>query len=183
VAFDGLVFKRLSEDCIIKPFNSVDDDLNEFLLDKSKFYQNELLATTYIIENEEKTVAYFSIFNDSLRIEEVEFASKGKLKKFLASFLSHPKRHLKHLPAIKIGRLAVCKEEKGKGKLIIAWILNYALDCNQYSACKLITVDAYAQSLGFYEKMGFGYITDDDKDEETRQMFLDLTPLINAEAS
>jgi hypothetical protein len=55
-----------------------------------------------------------------------------------------------------------------------------AIDQNAHCACKLITVDAYEQSLGFYEKKGFLYFTETDKDKDTRQMYLDLTPIINA---
>ena len=56
-------------------------------------------------------------------------------------------------------------------------ILNYVkythrLDCN--AGCKFITVDAYAQSLGFYERNGFKYISDTDRDDDTRLMYYDL---------
>jgi len=55
-----------------------------------------------------------------------------------------------------------------------------AITQNKSCACKLLTVDAYEQSLGFYEKKGFTYFTDNDKGKDTRQMYLDLTPIINA---
>lgn len=177
---EKLSFFRLTEDTVLKPFESKDDDLNEFLTEKSKLYQNELLAVTHVIENEIKTLAYFSIFNDSLKVEQAYFASKSKFKKFLADLVSHPKRHLQSFPALKIGRLAVCKKEKGYGRTIVNWIIDYAIECNKTCACKFITVDAYADSLGFYEKMKFIYISDKDIGEDTRQMYLDLTPYLNA---
>ncbi|HTM98036.1 MAG TPA: hypothetical protein VL088_04810 [Pedobacter sp.] len=177
-AQDVILF-RLTKHIAIKAFTSKDKDLNEFLLEEAKHYQNKLLATTHIIENGEKTLAYFSIFNDTLFADDSKFPSKNQARKFVSSQLPSQKRHIKSFPAIKIGRLAVCKQEKGYGRIIIDWIIDYAIKCNETSACKFITVDAYEQSLGFYEKMNFIYLSEKDKHNDTRQMYLDLTPYIN----
>jgi hypothetical protein len=173
---------KINKDTTIKPFDCGDEDLNEFLLSKSKHYQNELLAVTYLLENAERTIAFFSIFNDSVRVQDIKFASKSALKRFLASLVTHPKRHLEYFPALKIGRLGVCATTKnrGLGRSIISYIIDLAITQNAVCACKLITVDAYSQSLGFYEKIGFIYFTDADEVEDTRQMYFDLTPIINA---
>ena len=40
--------------------------------------------------------------------------------------------------------------------------------------CRFITVDAYHESLGFYEKRGFKFLTETDKNDETRLMNFDL---------
>lgn len=177
----GLSLIKVSSTTVVKPFDCGDADLNSFLLEKSINYTLELLATTYLLENDERTIAFFSIFNDSVRVEDLEFASKSKLKRFLADLVSHPKRHLKYFPAIKIGRLAVCNKTQtnGIGKYLVSYIINLALNQNDVCACKLISVDAYDQSLGFYEKLGFIYFTEADKGKDTRQMYFDLTPLIN----
>ncbi|MFZ0598617.1 MAG: GNAT family N-acetyltransferase [Flavobacterium sp.] len=175
---------KLKANTLINNFNCGDDkddaDLNDFLFSKAKYYSSELLATTYILEDKTSTVAYYSIFNDSLTIEESNFNSKNALKKFLSNLVSHPKRHLKNIPAIKIGRLAVSKDKKGQriGEKIIDFIISFSIDHNTNCACKLITVDTYKKSLGFYEKMGFIYLSDKDKNEDTRQVFLDLTPVL-----
>jgi hypothetical protein len=178
----GLSLIKLKSETIIRSFDCGDDDLNDFLVSKAKEYQRELLAVTYILENEERTIAFFSIFNDSLRVQEIAFASKSAFKRFLSKLVSHPKRHLEYFPALKIGRLGVCNTTKnaGLGTAIINFIISLAIDQNDYCACKLITVDAYAQSLGFYEKKGFTYFTEADKGKDTRQMYLDLTPIFNA---
>ncbi|MEZ4916328.1 MAG: hypothetical protein R2836_05020 [Chitinophagales bacterium] len=72
---------RLEEDTIIKPFDCGDVDLNDFLFNKAKKYLKENLATTFIIEDESITIAYYSIFNDSLKVEKSKFASNSQLKK------------------------------------------------------------------------------------------------------
>ncbi|MCH8536010.1 MAG: GNAT family N-acetyltransferase [Flavobacteriaceae bacterium] len=173
-------FLKLNQQTKIKSFDCGDDTLNDFLFNKSKPYSSELLSTTFIIEDEYQTVAYFSIFNDSLKVEEEEFASKNSLKRFLKNLVSHPKRHLEYFPAIKIGRLAVNKNIKksGLGKTIINYIIDYALEQNEKCACKLLTVDAYKNSLAFYEKMGFEYLSPNDKVDSTRQMYLNLNNFI-----
>ena len=177
----NLSLVRVSSSTIIKTFDCGDQDLNDFLLSKSKHYLKELLAVTYLLENEERTIAFFSIFNDSVKVQEIEFASKSALKRFLSGLVSHPKRHLEYFPALKIGRLGVSNTTKntGIGKAIINYIINLAITQNETCACKLITVDAYEQSLGFYERLGFIYFTDADNGEDTRQMYFDLTPIIN----
>jgi hypothetical protein len=123
----------LDENHTIKPFDCGDIDLNEFLLDKAKLYKKEFLATTFILENEERTVAYYSIFNDSLKVEKEDFASISAFRRFLKELVTHPKRHLKSFPALKIGRLAIDRnfKSKGLGKLIVNSIINDALELNE----------------------------------------------------
>jgi predicted GNAT family N-acyltransferase len=178
----GLSFIKIDSTTEIKPFDCGDGDLNDFLFSKAKLYQQEHLAVTYLIEDAERTIAFFSIFNDSLKVEESSFASKSAFKRLLSGLVSHPKRHLRYFPALKLGRLAVDNASKkgGIGTTIINFIISLALEQNQSCACKLLTVDAYEQSLAFYEKKGFLYLTESDKGKDTRQMYLDLTPIINA---
>lgn len=172
---------RIDQIANIKPFDCGDDDLNEFLLEKSKNYQCELLANTFVFEDETQTLAYYSIFNDGLRIDDITFESKGALKRLLQKLFPHPKRHLKHYPSIKIGRLAISKEAQklGLGRKIIDTVINYAIMQNEQCACKFILVDACKNATGFYEKMQFEYFSNNDLNEDTRQMYLDLTPSIN----
>lgn len=183
MSLTGFSLIELKQETVISNFNCDDEDLNDFLVTKAKPYSAELLATTYILEKNNSTIAYYSIFNDSLAIEECNFLSKTAFKKFLSNLVTHPKRHLKNYPAIKIGRLAVSADVKGQGigKKIIDNIIAFCLDHNSNCACKLITVDAYDQSLAFYEKMGFSYLSERDKGEDTRQMYIDLTPYLNAD--
>jgi hypothetical protein len=76
----GLSLIKLDVNTVIKPFDCGDEDLNDFLSSKAKLYLQENLAVTYLIEGEAQTVAFFSIFNDSLKVEESFFASKSALK-------------------------------------------------------------------------------------------------------
>ncbi len=170
----------LNENHAIKPFDCGDVDLNEFLFEKAKLYTKELLATTFILENSIQTVAYYSIFNDSLKVEEEDFTSKSALKRLLRILVSQPKRHLKSFPALKIGRLGIDEKFKGKGlgRLIVNNLISETLELNQRQGCKLITVDAYRESLVFYERLNFEYLTENDREDETRQMYFDISTLV-----
>ena len=155
----GLSFFRLKEGHRIKPFDCGDDDLNEFLFEEAVPYRKQLLATTFVIENDERTLGYYSLLNDSLLLKEEMFSSKSQYNKFRRELLPYPKRHLNNVPSLKI---------------IIDTIINHCVDLNEDEACRLITVDAYAQAVSFYQKIGFEFLTKLDEGEETRLMFLDL---------
>ena len=170
----------LTEDYPIKPFDCEDEDLNDFLFNEAVSYQKELLATTFVMENDKQTLGYYSLLNDSLQLKEEMFASKSQFRKFLRELMPYPKRHLKTIPALKIGRLAIDKTFKGKGlgSVIMANIISKCIKMNEEQACRLITVDAYKQAVSFYQKMGFKFLIEGDKDDTTRLMFLDLTSFI-----
>lgn len=177
---EELSFLRITEGFLIKPFDCEDEDLNEFLFEEAIPYRKELLATTFVIEDDNRTLGYYSLLNDSLQLKEELFSSKSQLKKFLRDLIPYPKRHLKNIPSVKIGRLAIDKTFKGKGlgRVIIDTIINHCIDLNEDQACRVITVDAYAQAVNFYHKIGFEFLTKLDEKEETRLMFLDLTSFI-----
>ena len=141
----------------IKPFDCEDEDLNEFLFEEAILYRKEKLATTFVVENSERTLGYYSLLNDSLQLREDMFTSKSQFRKFLRELMPYPKRHLKTIPALKIGRLAIDKSFKGKG--IGRVIMN---------------IDVYKQAIPFYQRMGFEFLSDNDKEDNTRLMFLDL---------
>ena len=172
---EGAKLIRLSLDSIIKPFDCGDSDLNEFLAKDSKKFVENLLAVTYIIEDSDYTIAFFSFLNDKISILDTE--TKTQWRKLVKDKLPHGKRYNSY-PAMKIGRLGVSILHKNKG-----WgtdILNYLKDLfvtNNRTGCRFITVDAYRDSLSFYEKNGFKYLTLSDKNSDTRLMFFDLKQL------
>lgn len=171
----GAKLIRLSLDSTIKPFDCGDSDLNEFLSKDSKKFIENLLAVTYIIEDTENTIAFFSLLNDKISILDTE--TKTQWRKLVKDKLPYGKRYNSY-PAMKIGRLGVSILYKNQG-----WgtdILNYLKDLfvtNNRTGCRFITVDAYRNSLNFYEKNGFKYLTLSDKNSDTRLMFFDLKQL------
>jgi predicted GNAT family N-acyltransferase len=168
--------ERISDDYSIKPFDCDDADLNDFILNDAKGYLKELLAVTYVLEDAENnaTVAFFSMFNDRISLNETTSSSWNRLRRSIPN----PKRK-SSFPAVKLGRLGVSNEYKGNGigKLILDYIKLHFVTNNR-TGCRFLTVDAYAKSLGFYEKQGFIYFTESDSGQDTRQMYFDLYRLV-----
>jgi len=160
----------------LKPFNCNDTDLNDFFFNEAKNYQEGLLAVTYIIETISETVAFYSLLNDKIAMED--FDTNSQWYKKISNRLPKNKRH-KSYPAMKIGRLGVSANYQGMGigNMIIDYLKQLFISNNR-TGCKFITVDAYRQSLRFYEKNDFEYLTTEDASDDTRLMYFDLIKLI-----
>ena len=77
--FKGFELIRLSSETNILPFNCGNTDLNGFLFDDAKNYANELLATTFIIQSDTETVAYFNYLNDKINFPQSDNWNGSKL--------------------------------------------------------------------------------------------------------
>lgn len=168
---------QLSSNTDIKPFKCADGDLNDFLFDDAKHFQNELMAVTYLLEYMEmnKTAAYYSLLADKITFNPDEKGVWNRLNRNIPN-----QKRRRSYPAVKIGRLAVNEEFVGNG------LGTFILDNIKYSfanvkrlGCRFITVDALCSAVAFYEKNGFRFFTEQDKGDETRLMFFDLKNFIN----
>src|SRR6186713_1221977 len=170
----GFNLERLTPEKEILPFDCGDADLNEFLSSDSKNYSSQLLAVTYLLENNQGLIAFFSVLNDKISVEDV--GSGNRWKKIKVIFPKN--KHFKSYPAVKIGRFAVSQQYKqhGLGTALLDYI-KFLFIQNNRTGCRFITVDAYRQSLTFYEKNGFKYLTESDKEADTRLMYFDLSQI------
>ena len=175
--------KRLNPNDNIKPFDCGDTDLNGFLLEDDRLVSNakhhakELLAVTYVIEDEEKeqTIAYFSLLNDKIEREITDNAVWNRLSREIPNI-----KRRKSQPAVKIGRLAVSKEYQGQGwGLQIVNFLKHWFTNNNKTGCRYITVDALADKASFYEKHGFKVLVTPEKGDETVLMYYDLKKFVS----
>lgn len=170
---------RLAPNTEIKPFDCGDDDLNEFLLQDSLNYMNELLAVTYLLESDTETIAFFSLLNDKISVEEA--ASNRKFTDLFKKHMPDGKR-FRSYPSMKIGRLGVSENHKGHGigRNMLDYIKSLFITNNR-TGCRYITVDAYNKSVDFYQKNGFDFfpVRDDQKKEHTVPMYFDLMTLIS----
>lgn len=71
-----LRFIRLTPQQELKPSDCSDGDLNDFFYNEAKSYQEGLLAVTYIIETETETVAFYSLLNDKIAMEDFDTNSQ-----------------------------------------------------------------------------------------------------------
>lgn len=175
--------KRLNPNDNIKPFDCGDTDLNGFLLEDDRLISNakhhakELLAVTYVIEDEDKeqTIAYFSLLNDKIERNITDDSEWKRLSKEIPNI-----KRRRSQPAVKIGRLAVSKEYQGQGwGLQIVNFLKHWFTNNNKTGCRYITVDALADKASFYEKHGFKVLVTPEKGDETVLMYYDLKKFVS----
>lgn len=157
---------------LLESFHCTESDLNDFLINDSKDYQSELLARTYLVVNKinEDIVAYFSLLNDTIRLEETESKTRNSINRKIPY-----SKQRKHYPAVKIGRLAVAENYFGKG--IGRFMLNNiktVFTHGNRTGCRFLTVDALSSATGFYEHNGFRFFTEADNGDYTRLMYFDL---------
>ena len=170
--FTKLAQVQLSLDTNIRPFKCSEDDLNGFLFDDAKQFHKELMAVTYLIEypQEDITVAYFSLLADKINFDPENKSVWNRLNRNIPN-----NKRRRSYPAVKIGRLAVHENYtvEGLGTFVLDSI-KYAFTKVRRLGCRFITVDALSSASPFYERNGFMFFTESDKDDDTRLMFFDL---------
>ena len=164
---------RLTQEHVFKPFDCGEEDLNDFLLRDAKFYAQGLVAVTYIIEDDDMTVAFFSLSNDRISLAESDKATWRRIR----SNFPH-RKHRSDYPAVKIGRLGVNinAQHQHIGTDILDFV-KHTFITNTRTGCCFITVDALQSALSFYERNGFKPLRKENKGD-TVPMYYDLTQLI-----
>lgn len=174
--------RRMSEGESVASFNCGDkyQDLNDFLVNDAPQYRKELLAVTYLVEDDDRSVAYFSLANDRIGIEDFDNSNlfnRFRRKRFINS------QRIKHYPAVKICRLGVDQKNQhyGIGTTLMNYIKMCFLDDNK-TGCRYITVDAHTDAIPFYLKNGFNFLQMyneeiDINSDSTYLMFFDLMSL------
>jgi GNAT superfamily N-acetyltransferase len=93
------------------------------------------------------------------------------------------KLNYREWPAVKIARLAIRKEIQSRdiGTHLVNRLKTLFV-CGNRTGCRIMTVDAYNKErvLGFYQKNGFQFLTEKDKEKHTRSMWFDLLTRKNA---
>lgn len=167
--------RKLKEGEVLKSFNCGDAELNDFILKDADNYRKTLLSVSYILEENTTPVAYFSLSNDSLSYEK--FDNKSSFNR-LNRMINNAKR-MRQYPAMKIGRFAIdiMQKNQGIGSTLLN-IIKYFLIENPQSGCRFITVDAYNDAVGFYQRNGFMLVNEFQADRRTQPMFFDLAQLL-----
>lgn len=165
--------RRLEEDERIEAFSCGDADLDDFITNEAHFYREALLAVSYVMEHDGTPIAYFSLANDRVSIQD--FDTNTEFNRFRRHRFVNEKR-IRSYPAVKVGRFAVSDLARGEGigSMLLDFIKAYFIIDNK-TGCRFITVDAYRSAIPFYEKNGFlPLLEEDDENTPTRLMFFDL---------
>lgn len=164
--------RRLELDEERPAFDCGDDDLNEFFAKDSVKSGSQLLSVTYVAVEEGEVVAFYSVSNDSIRRKD----STGSIWNRIRHPIPREKRYAS-LPAVKIGRLATCKDKQcnNVGTELLDYI-KYSFTHGNKTGCRFIIVDAYNKdrTIRFYTKNGFEFLTSGDEGDKTRLMYFDL---------
>lgn len=167
---------KLSEIDTLQSFDCGDEDLNDFLLNDARFYDEQMLAHTYVFVEEDEVVAYYCLLNDKISQTDLDKSLWRKLRKNIPH-----EKHYDSYPAVKIGRLAITGKFAGRhlGTRIIDGIKLKLFENAEYSACRFLTVDAYRGALGFYEKNGFmPLLKEPDESQPTIPLYFDLKAVL-----
>ena len=170
-----LRIRRQREDDTLKSFSCGDPDLDDFFRNDAMNYMGEKLSTSYVLEDDNGLLAYFSIANDRISVDN--FMNSTSYNRFRRRFVNT--KRLKGYPAVKLCRLGVSNLMKGNrlGSKIIQF-LKATFYKQQRSACRFLIVDAYRQSLDFYIKNGFIPFNKTDYSlRQTIPMYFDLSDL------
>lgn len=185
LTFADCRIERLTADTSISSFDCGHQDLNDFLREDAKLHIVQLMATTFLVRSKADgtLVAYFSLSNDSMRYDEAAFKSRREWNK-IRKKVPQAKRY-RTMPAVKIGRLAVCNQLQRSG--IGTDLMNYIkfwFTTDNKTGCRFIVVDAHnsTRTTDYYQKQGFTFTTARDVDEDTRTMHYDLMRFVLDEA-
>lgn len=165
---------RLTPDTELVGFDCGDDDLNSFLVEDAKNFLDKRIATSYLLVDGDKIVAYFCLLNDKISRQDV---TNSQWKKIKGAFPD--RKQFGSYPAIKIGRFAV--SSKYRGRNIGTDLMNLLKDMlngnPNYSAFRFLTVDAYISAINFYLKNNIKPLSEKIQNDHTRLLFFDMLEL------
>lgn len=147
----GLLIRQLTEQDkdLLAPFTAGDADLDDFLKsDAWRLQELNVVKTFLALHKTEGLVGYISLLADAVTLETKE------RKKLKLSHQDHPV-----VPALKVARLAVREDFRAKyrggGEALMRFAFDQGNDLAELVGCRLLTLDAYPQSIEFYKKLGF----------------------------
>ena len=171
-----LTIERLQKDSIedFAAFSCGDDDLDDFIRSDALRLQELSVARTYVARHEAHACGYVTLMTDAVVLKVNERKKIRGSDGASLTFHDHPV-----VPALKVARIAVStaarQAHRGIGETLVRFAFLRGLDLSEYAGCRLLTLDAYPESLGFYEKLGFVANLDESYANRARQsMRLDL---------
>jgi len=146
----------------LAPFDSGDEELNDFLKNDALKEQQLLLSKTHLCFYKDRAAGFITLAADSIRIEKDKLDVSQHI-----DGCNYPA-----YPCILIARLAVDKRlhRYGIGRYLLSFAIGFAL--GGPLGCRYISVDPKETALKFYEKFGFRYLT-----KSKRRMYLNVTDM------
>jgi GNAT superfamily N-acetyltransferase len=169
IDLDDLEFVVLSadHDHQISTFRCRNPELKDFLSEDA--YQNQLdrISVTRLVFWQGRLVGYFTLVTDVIKKDE------------LSENDGDPDYKYRTYSALKIARLATHKEfeHQGVGRAMLLKIFSIWIRFSRYIGCRIITVDAKPDAVGFYVKFSFHEAIFDQrklKGRDTVPLYIDI---------
>lgn len=144
--------KEISPKSDLKKFDCEVEALNDFLSQYALKNDELGIGKTFVALYENNQIAgYFTLATAQVAYQEIPDGFRGKLPKY-------------PIPALRIARLAVNKDLKGKGigKWLLVQAFTKAVHVADVTGLYFIIVDAKETSKSFYEYYGFHKFFDED---------------------
>ncbi len=156
----------ISDDVIA--FDCDDSDLNSFLHHDALTDQDNCINVTRLVYFEDKLAGYYSVLNASIKSE-------------LLVPGDYDGNEYPSYPALKIGRMGVCKEyqKMGLGTVMLIRSISLAKKLSLYTGCRFVTVDAKTRGSSYRFYSGYGFHMPPSMNaklahRETVPMYLDI---------
>jgi GNAT superfamily N-acetyltransferase len=153
----SLIIEKLSKDHKKSDFDCNNELLNNYIQKQAKQDVNRDLSACYILNdiNDKRVLGYYTLSGNS--IDRNEFPIE-LMQKMPPSYVN--------LPTILLGRLAIDKNEKGKGfgGILLMDALKKCVDISESLGVLAVIVDPFDEkAISFYKKYGFILIPSNNK--------------------
>lgn len=152
----------LTEKHDLSGFSCTNEDINDFIHNEARDFQNERLGISYVCMYADRIVGFVTLSMADLKKERMGSEDKLQIGK-------------ENYPALQIGQLATCKdlESRGIGTFLCDFSLGMAYKLFEKVGCRFLVLNAKEDVIGFYEQYGFKLLPDQKKRREP-VMFLNI---------
>jgi len=169
VGLDDLEFVVLTADHLhhLPSFKCNNAELKGYLIENAYLNQLDRTSVTRLVFYKGRLVGYFTLVTDVIK------------KKELVDGDGSPDFRYTEYPALKIARLATHQEfeRQGIGRYMLLRIYTIWIRFSSYIGCRIITVDAKPDAVGFYKRFDFHEAIIDPKKlrgRDTVPLYIDI---------
>ncbi|MFZ1127558.1 GNAT family N-acetyltransferase [Methanoregula sp.] len=147
IGIEELQFLVLTDEhrSLLPTFKCKNNELRGFLIENALDSQRDKTASTRLVIYNGRLVGYFTLVTDVIKKKEIVDGD------------GEPTFQYSNYPALKIARLATHQDYENRhiGRSMLKKIYTIWIEFSHYIGCRIITVDAKPEAVGFYEKFAF----------------------------
>ena len=154
ISADNLEIRAITPADDLSHFSCSEKQLNAFFVEDALQDHLNLYSITQVVKYEGEIAGFFTLIADNITLKSLPGAAYSGY-------------HYDKLPAVKIARLATDEqyERRGIGQTMLMVIFSIIHHVSQYIGCRVVTVDAKSDAVGFYKKFGFREVTSKRHDD------------------